>query len=69
MSTTRELLCQFKGSHLEKAFDGSHPLKMVNEKGVSDEEVFLDRDPEPFQQMVSYLRSDCKVYPHFNTNN
>jgi hypothetical protein len=41
-----------------------HELK-VNEEG----EVFLDRDPKTFEMLINYLRSDCRIFPAFETKN
>ena len=47
----RSLLCQVPGSALAAMFSGRHELKKVNGK------IFLDRDPEVFKLVVSYLRN------------
>ena len=30
-------------------------------------EVFVDRDPKPFETLISFLRNDQKAYPEFST--
>ena len=37
-------------------FSGRHTLK-VTEQGA----IFIDRDPDVFQIIISYLRNDCRV--------
>ena len=49
---------------LAKYFSDMHELKL-NEEG----EVFLDRDPKTFEMLINYLRSDCRIFPAFETKN
>ena len=30
-------------------------------------EVFVDRDPKPFESLISFLRNDRKAYPDFSS--
>ena len=57
-------MTQVEGSILAKYFSDMHELK-VNEEG----EVFLDRDPKTFEMLINYLRSDCRIFPAFETKN
>ena len=70
MTTTQDVLCQIKGSALEKTFSGTHQLPYSKDsqpiytkeqnpfkppEGLA--EVFIDRDQKPFEAMISYLRN------------
>lgn len=63
LMTERDVLCQVKGSLLEKYFSGLYDLKKINE------EYFLDRDGETFLHMVNYLRNNREVFPDFADRN
>jgi hypothetical protein len=43
-------------------FSDMHELKK-DEAG----EVFLDRDPKTFEKFINYLRTDCRIFPTFET--
>ena len=36
-------------------------------QGTDKDPVFIDRDQKPFETMISYLRNELQVYPHFDT--
>jgi hypothetical protein len=57
LACSRKVLCQVKGSSLEKMFSGMHKLKVINDH------VFLDRDGQTFEAMVNYLRYERKLWP------
>ena len=50
------MLTKVRGSKLEAMFSGDTELPTL-ENGV----VFVDRDAEPFQLIISYLRNDCEM--------
>ena len=39
---------------LDAMFSGRHKLTKI------DDRIFIDRDPEIFKHLISFLRSDCK---------
>jgi len=45
-------------------FSDMHELKK-DENG----DVFLDRDPKTFEKFINYLRTDCRIFPTFETSN
>jgi len=45
-------------------FSDMHELKK-DDNG----DVFLDRDPRTFEKFVNYLRTDCRIFPTFETMN
>lgn len=53
---SRGLMCTVKGSSMEAMFNGKHTLTK------RDKVVFLDRDPDVFVMVVSYLRNGL-IYP------
>lgn len=61
LASSRRVLCQVKGSSLEKMFSGMHKLQMI------DDHVFLDRDGKTFEIMLNYLRYDRKLWPDFRS--
>ena len=54
---SRSLLTRVKGSTLEAMFSGRHELKKL-ENGA----IFVDRDADVFEMVITYLRRGCK-YP------
>lgn len=64
VSTEKAVLRQVEGSTLQKMFSDMHELKK-DENG----DVFLDRDPKSFEKFINYLRSDCRIFPTFETMN
>jgi len=68
LTTSKDLLCQVKGSALERTFSGAHQLNLTKNGGTEGQhEVFIDRDQGPFEALITYLRNEMKVYPHFET--
>ena len=57
MACSRRLLCQVKGSTLEKMFWGDAKVKKL------EGEIFVDRDGETFERMINYLRNERKIWP------
>jgi len=51
-STYKSTLCKVEGSMLEAMFSGRHPLTK-DSKG----RIFVDRDPLPFEVILTYLRT------------
>ena len=49
--TKRSVLTQVEGSLMEAMFSGRHPVEEV--EGM----IFIDRDPETFKHLLSYLRN------------
>lgn len=60
IATTWSTLTKFPSSTLGWMFSGKHELKKHEDR------VFIDRDGEPFVNMLSYLWQD-KI-PPFNSN-
>lgn len=54
IQVSRSVLTRVKDSALEAMFSGRHTLKTINEN------IFVDRDSEPFSKMISYLRNGLK---------
>lgn len=54
----RDLLTSIKGSRLEVTFSGDHGLKLM-----SNNRVFLDRNPQIFDYCLQYLRSGRSFVP------
>ena len=52
MMVTKSLLCKDEDSVFEAMFSGRH---VINKK---DGKIFLDRDPEIFALLISYMRND-----------
>ena len=55
IAVKRSLLTKVTGSALEAMFSGRHELPMV------DNRVFVDRDPEAFSLLITYLRNDYNM--------
>lgn len=53
----RSLLTSVEGSKLEEMFGGKEEDLPILENGA----IFVDRDPEPFLLMISFLRNDCQI--------
>lgn len=53
----RDLLTKIPGSLLEQTFNGDQKLDQI------DGSVFVDRDPEPFSNVLTILRNDFKFWP------
>lgn len=51
ITTTRATLCRFSNSSLAAMFSGRHAMKYNKDR------VFIDRDGEPFSQLIGYLRT------------
>jgi len=64
ISTEKAVLRQVEGSTLAKMFSDMHEVKK-DESG----DVFLDRDPGTFEKFINYLRTDCRIFPTFETAN
>lgn len=54
---SKSLLCTVKESALEAMFSGRHTLKKIDGK------LFIDRDPEAFKNLISFLRNNCQILP------
>jgi hypothetical protein len=54
----RNLLTQVKGSKMADLFSSMQQLKMVE-----GNQIFLDRDPEAFNNVLRYLRTNRKFLP------
>ena len=54
----RNLLVSIKGSKMSELFNNMHHLKMVE-----GDQIFLDRDPEAFNNVLRYLRTNRKFLP------
>ena len=64
IQTEKAVLRQIDGSVMQKMFSDMHELKKNEE-----DEVFLDRDPKTFETLINYLRSDCRIFPAFDSPN
>lgn len=60
----RNLLTQIKGSKMSELFNNMHHLKMVE-----GNQIFLDRDPEAFNNVLRYLRTNRKFLPSDSDQN
>ena len=60
MMVNKSLLCKVEDSVFEAMFSGRH---VINKK---DGIYFLDRDPEIFTLLISYMRNDFQVLPTEN---
>lgn len=60
MPVKKSILTQIPGSGLEAMFSGRHHLELKNNS------PYLQRDPEVFRQLVSYLESDKTKMPKIN---
>ena len=69
LTTSRDMLCQFPNSLLQKTFNNVHKLKYIVNPNTNDREIFLDRDPQTFQFLITYLRGNCSFYPKFASSN
>ena len=56
IKVSRALLTQVKGSSLDAMFSGRHTLTVL-EGGA----IFVDRDADVFQLVVSFLRNGCRI--------
>lgn len=54
----RSMLTQIKGSKMAELFNNMHQVKMVE-----GNQIFLDRDPEAFNNVLRYLRTNRKFLP------
>ena len=54
MKVRRDIMTKVKGSKLEIMFSGRHAVPLVSKK------IFLDRDPDVFSMLVSFLRNDLE---------
>ena len=54
LTTSYSTLTKHKGSVLEAMFSGRHSLSNHKQR------IFIDRDPSPFEKMLSYLRTGLK---------
>jgi len=61
VKVSKSLLCQVPNSALEAMFSGRHSLKKIDGK------IFVDRDPETFKMLITYLRNGLQVAPPINT--
>jgi len=52
----KSLLTSVPGSALEAMFSGRHELKKMNGR------VFVDRDPDVFKMVISYLRNGKRIH-------
>ena len=57
IKVSRSLLTRVKGSALEAMFSGRHQLK-----ALPNGAIFVDRDADVFEMVITYLRRGCK-YP------
>ena len=51
LTVNKDLLLKVPDSALEAMFSGRHTIN------YKDGKVFIDRDPEPFEQVITYLRN------------
>ena len=65
MTVGRDTLTKVNGSLLSATFSGNVELTRMPES----QRVFLDRDPEVFNQVIQHLRNDMKFAPNYNHNN
>ena len=52
----RSILTKVPGSDLANLFSGRHKIKLDENK-----KVFLDRDGNAFQNVISYLRNNLRI--------
>jgi hypothetical protein len=58
MSVNKSTLCKVPGSDLAKFFTNQQNLQSRRTK---QGKIFVDREPEPFQYMIMYLRNNFKI--------
>ena len=60
--TSKQLLCEgaAKGSRLEAYFS-------KGKFNYIDGKIFLDRDGKTFKELINFLRTECLIYPQFET--
>ena len=51
----KSMLCCIEGSSLQAMFSGRHSLNRVDGK------IFVDRDPDVFRLLISYLRNNESI--------
>lgn len=58
MSVNKSTLCKVPGSELARFFTDQQNLQA---RRTAQGRVFVDREPEPFQHVVMYLRNNFKI--------
>ena len=67
MVSKRLIVDYARESILDKMLSDNYGDNMRVIKGEQYSEIFIDRDPALFSKLISYLRSDMKVYPEFDS--